>query len=109
MLMISILTKTPLEYLDYEIDFAELSNGVPGATSDYLQLAEQIESYTLFVSEGLTIEDDQLVRSNTSILFWLRGGVLGKSYRLIATVVTTQARVVERYHVVYVRRKSGGA
>lgn len=89
--------KDPSEDLDYEFDFAGYTNGVSGASTDYLQSGETIESFEVEAdSDGITVGNSFLIKDDTCVQVWLSGGTNSSSYRVTATIVTSMARTAER-------------
>jgi hypothetical protein len=93
--------KDTTEDLDYEFDFAAYTNGVSGATSNYLQSGETITSFDVDAEDGITVGDSLLTKSDTCVKVWLSGGTLGALYAVTVTVTTSDARTAER--TIYVR------
>lgn len=76
--------------LDYVLDFAGLRNGRAGAVEDYLVTGETIVSYTVTASDdALTIHNDAITDSGSSITLWLSGGVVGTWYSVVTHIVTS--------------------
>jgi hypothetical protein len=96
-----MFTKDPQEDLDYTVDFKARTNGVSGATSDYLAAGETITSHTVTAESGITLGDTSLVKSDTAVQLWLSGGTVGNLYGVTVTVTTSDDRTVER--TIYVR------
>lgn len=86
--------KSPDAVLDYKIDWAALANG--SGSSDWLQSGETISSYTATADSGMTINSDSKSDSDTSIVLWLSGGVVSRSYPVVCQIVTSAGRTDER-------------
>jgi hypothetical protein len=94
------LQKDPEAKLDYLMDFAAKTNNRPGATTDYLQVldSETIVSATVVSSKPteLVIVSSAITDSNTSVLFWLDGGISGKEYIVVVSIITSMGREDDR-------------
>lgn len=94
------LQKDPEAKLDYLMDFASKTNNRPGATTDYLQVldSETIVSATVVSSKPaeLVVVSSTISDSNTSVLFWLDGGLVGKEYIVVVSIVTSLGREDDR-------------
>lgn len=86
--------------LDYKFDWAPATNGTPGGLSDWLASGETIVSYTLTVApsevDGLVVDSDAPTDSNTSITYWLSGGLLNVTYTITCHIVTNAGREDDR-------------
>jgi hypothetical protein len=98
-------SKDPSENLDYQFDFAARTNG--SGPEDYLAPGETILSYTVTVSpDGLIIDPTDLIKGNTVVLLWIRGGdVAVRRYRITVEIATTSARTVQRSNTLTVRER----
>ena len=101
--MPSIFRKDPDAVLDYKFDWKALTNGT--GDSDWLASGETISSYTVTVDAGLTKDSDAKTDTNTSITFWLSGGVAGVDYKVACEIVTSASRTDERTIKIQVRER----
>jgi hypothetical protein len=105
--------KDPSDILDYKTDFANTTNG--GAIKDFLQAGELITAVSVSAGDGIDVHDGLTVYngetrpaplatdSDTSVTFWLSGGVHTKNYLVTVTITTTADRIVERSRLIQVR------
>lgn len=105
--MSQTFVKDPSEDLDYLFDFAGRTNGVLGASSDYLDVTggEIIASYEIAATDGIDVGDSFLIKADTCVQVWLSGGTARARYRVTVTVITTMARTVERSILIEVRER----
>lgn len=94
--MADIFCKDPDATLDYKFDWANTTNG--GFESDWLASGESIASYVIDADAGITIDQDGLSDSNTSVTVWVSGGTVGTRYAIRCEITTdnSPARVDER-------------
>ena len=91
--------KDPSAILDYKFDWAPLTNGRSGATSDWLGSGETINSHTITISPsgGLALNAaSTLTDSDTSVTAWLKEGTAEVEYSVVCHIVTTDGRTDER-------------
>jgi len=88
--------KSPEELLDYELDFRALTNGVPGAKSDYLASGETIVGFSVTPADGISVANEVLTKADSCVQIWLSGGVLGKTYPVSVEVETNVGRIADR-------------
>lgn len=86
---------------NYKFDFAALTNGVDGANSDWLASGESIQSYSLAVDTGITLESDSLTDSNTSVTIVVSGGTPGQSYKIVCRPVTTPNGLIDDFTMIF--------
>ena len=87
-------TKVPGSTLDYRADFAPLTNGEPGAETDWLEAGETITGAVVTVPAGLTqVGAESIVDNATGVLFFVSGGTAGGEYDIPIEVTTSGARV----------------
>lgn len=98
-------TKDPSAVLDYRFDWAPLTNGRPGATSDWLAEGETISSQTTTASDGLTVDSSSITDSSTSVTAWLSGGTAGNTYTVTNRITTSASRTDERTVRIQVKDK----
>lgn len=86
--------RTTTSVKDYKFDLAPLTNGRDGATTDYLQSGETINTYAVTSSDvDLVIDSDSKADSDTSVVVWVSGGDITDSvYYIDLHVVTTDGR-----------------
>ena len=101
----NIFIKDPNAVLDYKFDWAPLTNGAEGGTSDWLASGETISARTITVSTGLTKDSDSLTDTNTSVTVWLSGGTDGQNYTVACKIVTSDSRTDERTITIFVRER----
>lgn len=98
----AIFEKDADSILDYKFDWAPLTNGSSGGTSDWLDTAnsETISNYTVSVSPdvtgGVAIDTDAATDTDTSVTVWLSGGVAGTTYYVTCQITTSSSRTDER-------------
>lgn len=97
--------KDPSAVLDYVFDWAALTNGREGATSDWLDAGETISSHTITATSGITVASSSLTDSNTSVTVWLSGGAAGNYYTVTCRIQTSAARTDERSIRIKVRER----
>jgi len=94
------LQKDPQAKLDYLMDFAGKTNNRPGATSDYLQVADSETIVSAIISSSkpteLIVTSSAIVDNDTAVLFWLEGGTLGKEYTVVVSIITSKGRKDDR-------------
>lgn len=98
-------TKDPDATLDYFFDWKPLTHERPGYDSDWLADGETINSYTITVPDGITLEEDvprAHSQSDGVVTFWLSGGTPGK-YIVACKIVTSENRIDERSMIVRVK------
>lgn len=92
--------KDPAAVLDYKYDWAPLTNGRAGATSDWLAAGETILSHVIAITpvtaSPLTKDSSSETNANTSVTVWLSGGLAGTEYKVACRIVTSLARTDER-------------
>lgn len=91
---LSRFTKDPDARLDYKFDWRASTNGT--GDSDWLVSGETISSYTITPEDGITVDDDDLSDSNTSVTVWLTGGIVGRLHRVTCHIVTSEDREDDR-------------
>lgn len=104
--IINEFTKGNDEVLDYKFSFAAKTSGSlqDPDVSDWLQSGETIDSYNLSVSAVtsgcvINIVNDYFTDGNTSVVAYISGGDIDKSYYLDCLINTSSspiARVCER-------------
>lgn len=97
--------KDPNAVLDYLVDFAAKTNG--NGSEDYLQLGETITAHTITSSDpiALVVDSSSVINTNTSVLVWLSGGVVGTTYTVTTRITTSLGRVDDRSFQVQVVEK----
>ena len=92
---------------DYLIDLAGLRNGQTGATEDYLQAGETIQTLTSVTTNDplLTVDSSSLTNTDSSILIKLSGGTEGTWANVTARFVTTQNRGDDRTFRIFIRQR----
>lgn len=102
-----IFTKTPDEVLDYDFDWKPLSNGKPGAESDWLAEGEGIDSFTVTAESGLTV--DGYSENSGIVKGWFSGGSDGTDYIATCKIVTDAAtpRTAERSIIIRIEDDRG--
>ena len=95
--------KDPSAVLDYKFDWKALTNGVDGATSDWLAAAETISTKTITATTGITVDSSSITDTSTSVTVWLSGGTHGVDYTITCRIVTSASRTDERSMTVKVR------
>ena len=93
--------KDPNAVLDFVFDWAPLTNGTTGGTSDWLASGETIATITITAETGLTVDSSSITDTNTSATVWLSGGTAGTTYSLACKIVTSASRTDER--TIYIR------
>lgn len=89
------LKKDPDAVLDYLVDFASKTNN--NGKEDYLQIGEVILNHTAIASSSeITVDSSSLINLDTSVLLWISGGLLGKTYTITVRVVTSLGRTDDR-------------
>ncbi len=88
------VTKDPAAELDYGFDWSQWLTG-----------NEEIASVAWVVPDGIIPFDEEF--SSTQAKIWLRGGTVGKSYKITCQIVTNSSpeRVDERSFTVSVRNR----
>lgn len=99
----NIFRKDPNAVLDYKFDWAPLTNGADGGSSDWLASGETISTKTITVSTGLTEDSSAITDTNTSVTVWLSGGTAGTSYTVACKIATSDSRTDERTITINVR------
>ena len=88
--------KDPDAVLDYVFDWAALTNGTTGGTSDWLASGETISTKTITAETGITVDSSSITDTNTSVTVWLSGGSAGNIYYVSCKIVTSAGRTDER-------------
>jgi hypothetical protein len=104
----SIHIKDPDATLDFAFDWAGLTNGTEGATSDWLATGETISSYTITAQEGITLETvapHAQSESGGKVTYWLSGGTAGNWYTVACKIVTSASRTDERTMQIQVKNR----
>jgi hypothetical protein len=99
----SLYIKDPNAVLDYAFDWKPYTNGVTGATSDWLASGETISSHTVTVEAGLTKDSDS--ESSGKVTVWLSGGTAGTWYTVACKIVTSASRTDERTMQIQVKNR----
>ena len=86
--------KDPSAVLEWVFDWKPLTNGVSGASSDWLATGETISSYVITVDTGLTKNSDS--QSSGAVTVWLSGGTAGTNYKVACLITTSAGRTDER-------------
>ncbi len=89
--------------LDYAFDWKPLTNGHPGAKSDWLQEGETITAYSVTVPTGLT--KGAVTQSGGKVRYWLSGGTAGTYYTVTCSITTSGGRTDNRTMVIYVTER----
>lgn len=97
--------KDPSAVLDYVFDWAPLTNGRAGATSDWLASGETISSKTVTAESGITVDSSSITDSSTSVTVWLSSGTAGSNYLVTCRIVTSGGRTDERSIRLLVRQR----
>lgn len=84
----------PDSELDYYFDW-----------SDWLEDGETITSFDVSGETGITVYDTSLTGANSVVEAWLRDGVLGQSYRVTCSIITSNDRHDARYIAVRIRAR----
>ena len=103
--VIPTFVKDPAEVLDYVFDWAPLTNGRPGALSNWLASGETIASRTITAGAGITVGTSTITDGNTSVTVWLSGGTAGANYLVTCNIVTSASRTGERSARLLVRER----
>ena len=85
------------EVLDFDFDFAPVTNGSADDGGDYLETGETLASKTVTVS-GATKDSDVLINTNTGVKVWISAGITGGECTITCEGVTsnTPPRTVVR-------------
>lgn len=86
--------KDPDAVLDFEFDWAALTNGTGSA--DWLESGETISTRTVTEDSGITVDSDAIVNSATGVVVWLSGGTAGNSYKVTCHITTSSGREDDR-------------
>jgi hypothetical protein len=97
----SLYIKDPNAVLDFAFDWKPKTNGVTGATSDWLASGETISSHTVTVEAGLTKDSDS--ESGGKVTVWLSGGTALTNYEVTCQIVTSASRTDERTMTIAVK------
>ena len=95
--------KDPDAVLDYKWDWKALTNGT--GLDDWLGEGETISSFNVIAPAGITLDSSTLTDSNTSVVAWLSGGSLGRTYTITCQVVTTDDREDDRSIFITVKER----
>lgn len=105
--------KGPNEVLDYKTDFKNTTNG--GSIPDYLLTGETISTVSVIATTGINLHDGVTTFNGvikaapiaadtaTTVVFWLSGGVVGKTYTITVTITTSDGRTIERARLILVK------
>ncbi len=93
--------KDPDARLDYRFDWAPLTNGRQHAKSDWLEADETITTASVTADAGLTA-DDVSYDDGKTVVAWLTGGVVGRSYNVRCHITTSKGRSDDRSVAVFV-------
>jgi len=101
--------KDPDATLDYKFDWAGLTNGQTGATSDWLDTvnSEIITAITVTAPAGITVDSSAITDSGTSVTVWLSGGTHGQIYDIACKITTNNStpRIDERTESLLVKHR----
>jgi hypothetical protein len=81
--------KDPDEVLDYQFDWAALTNDT--GLTDWLEEGETIVSHTVTASTGITIVSSEIINNGTTVRVWVSGGTSQNDY-LITCEIATETR-----------------
>jgi hypothetical protein len=110
--MTNSFTKKNLAILDYKFDFLSATNsGSPSnpELSDWLQSGETISSYVMSASalnsaSLISIIDDYLSDSNTSVTVWIGGGDIFGNYTVNCKISTSSSPIArEDEKTIYIK------
>ncbi len=92
---------------DYMIDLAPLRNNRDGATGNYLQDGETIQTLTSVTTSdpSLTVDSSSLTDSASSITVRLSGGTVNTFQTVTAKFVTSLNRGDDRTFRIYIRQR----
>jgi len=96
-------TKDDGAVLDYKFDWKTNSNG--RGFTDWLDTGETIASKTITADAGITVDSSELADSNSSVIVWLSGGVIGETYDIACEITTSAGRTDERTITVSVEQR----
>lgn len=90
--------RSTVDVLDYRIDLAALTNGQAGATEDWLQSGETIDTYSVSVNDpSLVVDSHSAVNGNTAIVLWVSGGDIDDAVYYIDVTVTTSSSRTRKF------------
>mgnify|MGYP000137202674 FL=1 len=75
---VGIYDKQPGDTQDYDVDFSPWLQG----------LSDQIQTYTVTTSPGITKNSDSMFPGNTKIKAWISGGKAGNTYKVTYRITT---------------------
>lgn len=73
--------KQPVEVLDYDINF-----------SDWMQAGDTINGLTVTADTGITVNSSSYNVNTHTVKVWLAAGIDGNTYKVTATITTTNGR-----------------
>ena len=99
----SMIIKDKDATLDFCFDWKPLTNGQPGAKSDWLQAGETIAAYSVTVPTGLT--KGAVSQSSGKVTVWLSAGTAGTYYTVTCSITTSGGRTDNRSITIYVTER----
>jgi len=101
----AIWEKRPGETLQFDFDFAPLTNSREGAKSDWLASGETITGATVIADSGVTVEGYGIDTTGTYVTCRLSGGTAGNSYTITCTITTDGPQTAVRENELKVIRR----
>ncbi|MDH3325153.1 MAG: hypothetical protein OEM38_00385 [Gammaproteobacteria bacterium] len=83
------------EVLDYDFDFAPVTNSTANDGGDYLDAGETLTSKVVTVT-GATMDSDVFFNANTSVKVWVSSGAANTEAVIVCSCVTSGGRTVTR-------------
>jgi hypothetical protein len=83
----NLFQKQPADQLDYDLDFSEWLTGSDTITGA-VAVSDAPDEDDELVVESVSITDQQ-------VKVWLSGGITGSTYKVTATITTSEGRVKE--------------
>lgn len=84
--------KSPVDFLDYLLDFTQEFGSNGGSPGDTLLAVSGIS----VSPPGLSISNINIVSGGLAVLFWAASGVVGQTYTITVTATTTAGRIYAR-------------
>lgn len=88
----NLFTKQPADQLDYDLDF-----------SDWLTATDTITGVVATSSVPAELEVLSASVAGPMVKIWIRGGVSGATYKVTATITTSEGRIKELEFKIRVR------
>lgn len=92
----NLFQKQPADQLDYDLDFSDWltdDDTITGAVA------------TSSVPDELIVQSVQVFASIALVKIWIAGGVSGATYKITATITTSQGRIKELEFKIRVREQ----